>query len=219
MTTFEEDLVDIYYNLLDYFTIKNIEFSSQEKRKGGKGRGEIDILAVQVKNSKGHCLWIEVSVSITTHFPFSSDTNKNLDESGKLLRKFFSESADKRIKEIIGDTPYHCILICSDLRPNFKKNLKERIPDFGGEIISLVDDKRVVLLEVKYKGKTKLIEIRTFTSIFFKLMKLFQEKGLLQKNFQDTRLRAIQHFLHIVKKRDDLKELQEGAKKDLLEKS
>ena len=46
MTTYEEDLVDVYYNLNNYFTIRNIPFSSIGKNKGGKGRGEIDILAV-----------------------------------------------------------------------------------------------------------------------------------------------------------------------------
>ena len=45
MTTFEEDVVEIYYNLNDFFTIKNIPFSAVETRKGGAGRGEIDILA------------------------------------------------------------------------------------------------------------------------------------------------------------------------------
>ena len=35
MSTFEEDLVDVYYNLNNYFTIRNIPFSSVNKNKGG----------------------------------------------------------------------------------------------------------------------------------------------------------------------------------------
>ena len=60
MTTYEEDIIDIYYNLMGYFTIKNIPFSAVEKRAGGKGRGEIDVLAIKIKNNNPatpHCLF------------------------------------------------------------------------------------------------------------------------------------------------------------------
>ncbi len=52
MTTYEEDVVDIYYNLKNFFTMKNIAFSAIEKRKGGKGRGEMDLLAIKVNKGR-----------------------------------------------------------------------------------------------------------------------------------------------------------------------
>ena len=52
MTTFEEDVVDVYYNLNRYFTIKNIPFASIEKKRGGKGRGEIDLIAIKAEENK-----------------------------------------------------------------------------------------------------------------------------------------------------------------------
>ena len=68
---------------------------------------------------------------------------------------------------------------------------------------------------MKYQGKIKKILIQTFTHIFFQLLKKFQEKGYIYKNFQDSRLRSIQFQLHLMKKRDKLKELWEKAKGDL----
>ena len=115
MTTFEEDLVDVYYNLNDYFTMRNISFSSDGKQKGGKGREEIDILAVHVKDSKFmNCSHIEVSVSVTDKFPHPNS-------SETIIKKFFSNSSEKKIKEIIGNCDYSNIMITSD----FGKNAKE----------------------------------------------------------------------------------------------
>ncbi len=218
MTTFEEEIVDVYYNLNGYFTMKNIPFSTIEKRKGGKGRGEIDILAIKIKDDKViDCIHIEVSVSITSLFPFTTKGNSVSDESGKIIKKFFSNDSDEKIKELIGNTPCQYYYFCSDFHKNVREKLKARIPYFGGEILDLVYNKKMILLKVKYKDKIKLIQIWPFTTTFFNLLKLFQQKGLILKHFQDSRLRSIQHFLHIMKKRDRLMELWKQAKKDLKE--
>lgn len=213
MTTFEEDLVDVYYNLNNYFTIKNIPFSSPKKQKGGKGRGEIDILAVLIKDGKFmNCIHIEVSVSVTTPFPYN-------DTPDYITKKFFSDGAEKKIKDIVGNIEYSSILITSDFRKNAKELLRKSLSEKNVKIISIASTGTInygtIILEVEYKNKTKKILIQTFTHIFFQLLKKFQEKRYMQKNFQDSRLRSIQHQLILMEKRDELKKLSEESKKDL----
>lgn len=210
MTTFEEDLVDIYYNLDNYFTMRNIPFSSIEKRKGGKGRGEIDLLAVLIKDEKFlNCSHIEVGVSVSDKFPHG-------DTPEKIIKKFFSNDSEIAIKKIIGNTNYWRIMVTSDFKRNAKELLRKGLQDKGAEVISMAStgakNYNNILLELKYEGKVKKIVIYTFTHIFFKLLKKFQEKGFILKNFQDSRLRSIQQYLHLMKKRDKLKELWEEAK-------
>ncbi|HLD07258.1 MAG TPA: hypothetical protein VJC16_07065, partial [Candidatus Nanoarchaeia archaeon] len=132
MTTFEEDVVEIYYNLNDFFTIKNIPFSAVETRKGGAGRGEIDILAIHVKDKNfKNCSHIEASFSMTDGFPHVN--------SGKtIIRKFFSNDSEAKIKEIVGNTPYSCIMITSDFKRDTKERLKNKIIKGGGKVLNLV---------------------------------------------------------------------------------
>ena len=214
MTTFEEDLVDVYYNLNNYFTIRNIPFSSIEKNKGGKGRGEIDILAVLIKNGRFmNCSHIEVSVSVTSKFPYN-------DTPEYMIKKFFSGGAEKEITDIIGNVNYFSVFITSDFRKNAKELLCQILLEkVGVEVVSIAStgatNYNTIILEMKYQGKIKKILIQTFTHIFFQLLKKFQEKEYIYKNFQDSRLRSIQHQLHLMKKRDKLKELWEEAKGDL----
>lgn len=133
MSTFEEDLVDVYYNLNNYFTIRNIPFSSVNKNKGGKGRGEIDLLAVLIKDGKFvNCSHIEVSVSITGKFPYNNDT------SDYIIKKFFSSGAEKKIADIVGNVDYFSVFITSDFRKNAKEFIsKILLEKVGIEIVSM----------------------------------------------------------------------------------
>lgn len=165
MTTFEEDLVDVYYNLNNYFTIKNIPFSSPKKQKGGKGRGEIDLLAVLIKDGKFmNCTHIEVSVSVTTQFPYS-------DTPDYMIKKFFSSGAEKKIVDTVGNVEYSSILITSDFRKNAKELLRKGLSEKGVEIISIAStgttNYNTLILDIKYNDKIKQILIQTFTHIFF----------------------------------------------------
>ncbi|MEK6983531.1 MAG: hypothetical protein AABX33_03075 [Nanoarchaeota archaeon] len=214
MTTFEEDLVDVYYNINNYFTMRNIPFGSVNKNKGGKGRGEIDVLAILIKDGKFvNCSHIEVSVSVTSKFPYN-------DTPDYIIKKFFSGGAEKNITGIIGNVNYFSILITSDFSKNAKDLLRKILSEKEGvEVLSIAStgatNYNTIILEMKYQGKIKKILIQTFTHIFFQLLKKFQEKGYIYKNFQDSRLRSIQHQLHLMKKRDKLKELWEEARGDL----
>jgi len=199
MTTFEEDIVDLYYNLNDYFTIKNIPFQAIKKRRGGAGRGEIDILAVQTKKGKiNDCSHIEVSFSRTDKFPHA-------DSGKKIIKKFFSEDCEERIKDIIGDIPDTYIMITSSFKKDVKKRLRNRLGNQGTRILELVgeDKGNTLILKLVYKGRTKTILIYTFEHILFKLMEIFDKQNLLTMNFQDPRLRAIQHYIHLIKRRDN----------------
>lgn len=196
MTTYEEDIVDIYYNLLDYFTIKNIPFSQVEKKAGGKGRGEIDLLAIKIKDNKViDAIHIEVSVSITSKFPFTSRTQPKIDESGKIIKKFFSNDSESKIKEIIGNTPFRRIVISSEFDNKSLNRIKERIPDFSGKVISIQRDDIGIKTKIEYNNKVLDIEIIPFKQMLNELKKLFKNKGMGKKNFQDPRYRGIQHSL------------------------
>ena len=75
MATFEEDVVKAYYNLNNYFTIENVPFHAKEKRTGGKGRGEIDLIAIKINKDNGRleeAIHVEVTSSIDAKFPFIS---------------------------------------------------------------------------------------------------------------------------------------------------
>ena len=137
MTTYEEEIVDIFYNLQGYFTILNIPFSASEKRKGGKGRGEIDVLAIKISEGKVvDAVHSEVSVSLTAKFPFTAKTHPNQDESFRLIKKFFNNDSETKIKEYIGETQFRRIVISSDFDKNSVERLKKRIPGFSGTLLN-----------------------------------------------------------------------------------
>jgi hypothetical protein len=196
MTTYEEDIVDLWYNLQGYFTILNISFSAVKKRKGGKGRGEIDLLAIKVDDGKiSNAVHIEVSVSVTTKFPEKSATNSGSDESGKIVKKFLSNDSRHKIKEFIGKIPYKRIFISSDFSKDVCDKLKQNIPRFGAKVISIKENNGQVNMTINYNNKKTDIEIIPFRHIFDETKKLIIQNGLINKNFQDTRYRALQAFI------------------------
>jgi len=96
------------------------------------GRGEIDVLAVLIKDGKFvNCSHIEVSVSVTGKFPYN-------DTSDYIIKKFFSSGAEKKITEFIGNVNYFSIFITSDFRKNTKELLRKILLEKGGvEVISM----------------------------------------------------------------------------------
>ena len=196
MTTYEEDIIDIYYNLNGYFTIKNIPFSAIEKRAGGKGRGEIDVLAIKVKDGKViDAVHAEAGVSLTSAFPFTSRSKPEIDESGKLLKKFFKNDAEHKIKALIGKTKCRNITICGKFDKESVNRLKSNIPAFEGKILNLKEKDNKIILKIKYKNIIKEIEIIPFCIILKEVKKLFKEQNLENKHFQDPRYRAIQYLI------------------------
>ena len=196
MTTYEEDVVDVYYNLKGYFTIKNIPFSAIEKRPGGKGRGEIDLLAIKIEEGKvKDAIHVEISVSITSPFPFKSETKPNIDESNKLIKKFFLTDADYKIKEYLPSISYREQFITSYFNSKSDDRLKERLKRFGAKVVSFRKEKEKRIITLSYNGKEKTIEIIPFPEILRELVDLFKEKDLMTKNFQDSRVRAIQYLV------------------------
>lgn len=203
MTTYEEDIVDICYNLKGYFTIMNIPFSAVEKRDGGKGRGEIDVLAIRIHdNQVKEAIHIEVSVSVSSKFPSKSKTQPKTDETGKLIKKFFTNDSGHKIREIIGDTEYKRVLISSEFDSKSLDRIKERMPDFGGEILRISDKDGRINLRLKYKDKSLDIEIIPFSQVLSETKELFIKKGLAKANFQDGRYRAIQYLINTSKSKE-----------------
>jgi len=196
MSTYEEDIADMYYNLNDYFTIMNIPFSAIEKRIGGLGSGEIDVLAVKVKNNKFlDAVHAEVSVSISEKFPFRSDKgNKGADDCYKILKKFFLSDGEYKIKEILGKTKYKRVAITSTFKKDCLEKIKERMPYWGAKVINHSQAKGKIKLKINYKSKTLDIELIPFEILLQETMRLFKSKGLIGKNFQDKRYRAINYL-------------------------
>lgn len=197
MTTFEESVVECYYNLKGYFTIKNIQFSAIEKRRGGKGRGEIDLLAVKIgKNGKvDDAMRVEISVSVSSTFPFISKKRINVDEVWRLLKKFFISDADVKIKEYLKDLEWRNQLISSDFDAKTKERLKTRLEELGAKVEALTQSNGSLKLKIRFEDKVKEIEIVPFPDIWKKLRQIFKEQKLLKKNFQDQVMRGIQHFV------------------------
>ena len=202
MTTFEEDVVECYYNLKGYLTVKNVCFSAVEKRPGGKGRGEIDLLAVLIgKEGKiKDAVHIEVAVSLTSQFPFISRRNRNYDEVWRLLKKFFMSDADEKIKEYFKSSKWRSQLISSDFDSEkaFSK-LSRRLKELGAEHEILTSEADKIEVRVRFNDKEKQIEIRPFSKILSELKEIFQEQNLSEKSFQDPRLRGIQYLAKYLK--------------------
>jgi len=197
MTTYEEDIADIYYNLQGYFTVMNIPFRPKEKREGGKGRGEIDLLAIKINDNKVlDAVHVEVGVSLTSAFPFVSKSRPKIDECNKIISKFFSNDSEYKIKELIGNTDFRRVMITSSFAKNCLDKLKKRIPDFGGKILEISkEESDKINLKIEHNGKILKLEIVAFPRILKETKRLFKEKGLEKKNFQDTRYRAIHYMI------------------------
>ncbi|MFC1505457.1 hypothetical protein ACFLQ6_00135 [Thermoproteota archaeon] len=196
MTTFEEELVDAYYNLKGYFTARNLSYSASKKRRGGKGRGEIDLLAVKVNNRiVEDAIHVEVGVSIKSAFPFINRSKKNVDEPSKLIKKFFISDSPYLVRQYIGKTPYRLQQISSRFDGKSAQKLHERLKELGGKNIRIIQNGDVINLKMRYEGKEKFIEIVTFQKILEDLIEIFTKKDLLKKHFQDNRLRGIQYLV------------------------
>ena len=196
MTRYEEDVVECYYNLKGYFTMKNVTFPAIKKRPGGKGRGEIDLLAISVKNAKQkEAHWVEISVSASSSFPFWDKQGGSADESKKIIKKFFTSDAENKIREF-GLTKYDLKIITSKhtdtmvdrLTRGLKVHEKARIMDIEETLMGK-------LVNINHRGILKTIEIIPFDSILKSLKEIYQKQDLLDKNFEDPRLRSIQYYV------------------------
>jgi len=197
MTTFEEDVVEVYYNFKGYFTIKNIHFPAIKKRRGGAGRGEIDLLSIKVKDNKIiDAVRTEISVSITSTFPFKSETYKFLDESNRLIKKFFRADYSHKIREYIGNTKYRSQLITSRFDKKITEKLRERLKRFGANVLDISEKKEKVIIKLSYGGKIETIEIIPFERILNELRDIFKEKNLSKRHFQDPRIRGLQYLIN-----------------------
>ena len=135
MTTYEEDIVEVYYNLQGYFTIKNIYVPPIKTRIGGEGRGEIDVLAVKVRDSRvKEVVHIEVSVSMTDKFPWGNNqATKNL-----IIKKFFKNDSEPKVKGLIGKTPFKRLIVTSNFNKKKIKNLHNIIEDCVCNVFTII---------------------------------------------------------------------------------
>lgn len=209
MTRFEEDVVECYYNLKEYLTIKNIQFPAVKKRPGGKGRGEIDLLAVKVGN-RGRArdaVWVEIGVSVSSRFPFISRTRpESVDEVRKLLKKFFESDAEHKIKKLFKDLKYDCRVVSSDFSSKAKDNLVNRLAELGARVVSVSENRDTINIKIRFRNLDKKnierdIEIVPFSEILRRLGAIFDKEGLMTRDFQDPRLRAIQYLVRASSKR------------------
>jgi hypothetical protein len=171
MATFEEQIVKSYYNLKNYFTLENIPFSAAEKRKGGKGRGEIDLIAIKIDENNGkveEAIHVEVSASIKSKFPFKSE-KQSYDEVHKLLKKFFINDVDDKLKEFYAGN-YKFQFITSIFNDDIEKRLKDRLKHWGADVQSIKREGESILVKLKYNGKLKEIKITQFTDILKELV-------------------------------------------------
>ena len=204
MPTFEEDIVEAYYNIQGYFSIKNIQFSAVKKRPGGKGRGEIDLLAIK-PDKKGmiqDAIHIEVGVGVCS-FPFIDKSNPGTDGVGRLLKKFFLNDSDEKIEEYLGKFKCRSVCITGNFRKKSIKKIEKRLSELKVDNFKLTQkDLEKIDVEIEHVSKHKLIELVTFTYIINDLAKILRERDLLTKDFQNQSLAAMQHFVKSREKKE-----------------
>jgi len=190
MITFEEQIVKSYYNLKNYFTIENIPFSARKKSKGGKGRGEIDLIAVKLDKNSGiikDIIHIEITASIVEKFPFVSKY-KGSDEIYKLLKKFFINNSDEKLKEFyLGKWRYQ--FVTSRFRKNIEILLRKRLKYWGAKITYLKEINGELFTRIEYDSKCKEIEITPFTKILGEFKEKMKDKT---EHYLSTSIRAMQ---------------------------
>jgi hypothetical protein len=201
MATFEEDVVKAYYNLNNYFTIENVPFRAKEKRAGGKGKGEIDLIAIKINKDNGRleeAIHVEVTASIDAKFPFISKKG-GADEVYKLLKKFFINDVDRKLAEYYSGK-YKYQFITSPFAKDISDKLKKRLKDFKAKIIDYKMNDEAILLTIKYNGKIKQIEIIPFTVILKRFLDLIQDR---KEYFSKITIRAMQWFSILKKEYPD----------------
>jgi hypothetical protein len=197
MATYEEELVKAYYNLENYFTIENIPFKSKEKKKGGKGRGEIDLLGIKIDKDSGRvedAICVEVSTSITDKFPFQKDVNTC--GVNKILKKFFESDIDEKLKDYYSPDKFNFIFVTSSFKKNVYEELEERLKSKVEEFEILNKEERSseldpISVRIKHNGKNKIVNIIPITWFIEELKKIMKEKT---DYFPTHVLRAIQWF-------------------------
>ena len=202
MVRFEEEVVGRWYNLQGYLTALNIPFESPVKRSGGKGRGEIDVLALKL-DTNGKIvegIHTEVSVSVTSRFPWIEKGSTG-DDANRMLKKFFSKGAENKIREYFGCTRYKNRLISSEFSSNAVNKLRNRFQQIpNSSLIDIVGSKSKITLSIYNVPKdwdievpcTKTIEIIPFSNIINDLKIIFKEQKLSEKDFADVVMRSIQ---------------------------
>jgi hypothetical protein len=203
MPRFEEDVVECYYNLKKYFTVKNIQFNAKSKRPGGKGRGEIDLLAVKIGSNQQieDAKWIEIGVSAHSHFPFRGEgKHEDIDAVKRFLKKFFQSDAEFEIKKFLNGYRFKYQFISSEFNQKTKDKLENRLKKFGAKLIKISGNNNKILIKVKYvnlenKRKVKVIEIIPFSEILNDISGIFHSEDLMKKNFQNNNLRALQYLV------------------------
>lgn len=205
MSTFEEQVVKSYYNLKGYFTIENIPFRASKKTKGGKGRGEIDLIAIKINKNNGRveeAIHVEVSASITEGFPFKSNEQKS-DDVEKIINKFFTSGVDNKLKEFYdGNYEYHFItgFFKKDVKSKLEEILKYKCKHHNCKSKILDNNEESISVEISYNGKTKKIII-PFVVIIDELLKMMKNRT---EHFLVPTLRAFQ-WINKVEKRKNKK--------------
>ncbi|MEM2352292.1 MAG: hypothetical protein QXT26_07780 [Thermoproteota archaeon] len=201
MVRFEEEVVERYYNIMGYLTAKNIPYPSPAKRPGGKGRGEVDLLAVKLGRGRvvEDSVWCEVSVSVTALFPFICKKKPSVDEVCKLVRKFFSSGAEMVVAQYLSTRNYRYQLISSELSGRCKELLRDNMPS-GSKLLSVRDtewgievEHKALDPEIEVSG-VRRIEVVPFSKILERLAEKFESKGFMEKDFADIIMRSIQHL-------------------------
>ena len=208
---YEEKLVESYFITKGYLTAKNIIFSSPAVKKGGKGGGEIDVLAVKLSSGEiKEAIRCEVAYSTVATFPYIARGVKKQaqDETRRMIKKFFSIGAAHKINEYGIINPLN-LYISSDFHPKVEEKLSNRLKEIGEHLININFDKvnRTIILELDHTpsdkkielGGKKRIQIREFKSILRDLVQMMKVKGLATKHHLDEVLRGIQHIIKLEK--------------------
>ncbi len=205
MARFEEEVVDRWYVIRGYLTARNITYKSPVRRPGGRGRGEIDLLAVKLGDEGVEdCVRVEVSVSVTSKFPFTSVKHPHIDEVRKLVKRFFSRGAHEKAVEYFGSREYRNQLVVGEFAKNWREKIERRLPP-NAKLIDARPTELGTEVKIEYEpddpgievGGVREIEIVRFNTVLEDLRRIFEQKGLTERDFADPFMRSIQHILKL----------------------
>jgi molybdopterin converting factor small subunit len=142
--------------------VKYVGYRSPAKKKGGKGRGEMDLLACKLgeKGRINDCARIEVGVSVTGNFPWVDRKQVGGDDAGRLLKKFFSKGADLKAREYFGSFRYRNQTISSEFANNAKDVLKGRLEELGAKVVKIEKKESKIVAKIAYEPKDEDIELK-----------------------------------------------------------
>jgi len=139
---------------------------------------------------------------MTNKFPFITEKQPHVDEVHRLVKKFFSRGAHEKAIKYFGSLEYRSQLVVGGLAGNWRERIEKRLPN-NAKLINAQCTELGADVEIEYTpedtcieiSEMKRIEIVCLNKILKNLREIFKRNGLMERDFTNPIMRAIQHLL------------------------